>query len=350
MSDELDGLFNQPIDDLSIVRRDTRDDIPAGDFELAPSEPAADQEPAQEPVQQLEPAAEPQAQAPVQEPVSQVVEPAAPTPEPEVLDWKQVLKNEGYDDFALGLLEYYKSTGDFTPYLEAKTVDYSALPDEEILRRDLRSKYSELSDDEFAILYRKRVEDQYSLGEMFTEDEQKLGRIELKYAAKEVRERLIDQQKNFKAPERVQAEQPDVQQQYEQWKQFVDSDPMTQQVLTGKRITIGDGEQVVNYELQDVNTVMQQTYNPQQFFSTFTRQDGTVDMAKWYKVVAFASNPSAYEKTLINHGKTNGRQEIYNDIKNPPKPDVGQTPGGGTGNPKEDLLNEFLKSGVHRGR
>jgi hypothetical protein len=72
-------------------------------------------------------------------------------------------------------------------------------------------------------------------------------------------------------------------------------------------------------------------------------------MAKWYKVIAFASNPGAYEKTSINYGKTLGRQEIYNDIKNPPKPDVGQTPGGGTGNFKEDLLQAFLKEGNHRG-
>lgn len=347
MEEELKGFFDLPIEEMNIVRRDSREDI----GEELNIEDAKVIEASQEPIE----TPTPEIQAPVETPAPAQVDPvqvqtpvSTPVEEPEILDWKQVLKNEGYDDFALGLLEYYKSTGDITPYLEAKAVDYSALDDAEILRRDLRSKYQDLSDDEFALMYKKKVIDQYGLDESFTEDEQRLGKIELKYAAKEVRDRLIEQQKNFKAPERQGP--PDNSQAAQQWKQYVDSDPITQQILSGKRITIGDGEQAVNFELNDVNAVLEQTYNPQKFFESFVKPDGTTDMAKWYKVIAFASNPQAYEKTSINYGKTLGRQEIYNDIKNPPKPDVGQTPGGGTGNFKEDLLNEFLKSGQHRGR
>lgn len=348
MEDELKGFFDRPIEEMGIIRRDTRDDIEDFNIEQAKVSENVTPDPVETPAETPEPVETSQAN-PVQ-----VETPETPTPTPapteeEILDWKQVLKNEGYDDFALGLLEYYKSTGDITPYLEAKTVDYSALDDAEILRRDLRSKYQDLSDDEFALMYKKKVIDQYGLDESYTEDEQRLGKIELKYAAKEVRDRLIEQQKNFKAPER-QVQTPDNSQMAEQWKQYVDSDPITQQILTGKRITIGDGEQAVNFELNDVNAVLEQTYNPQKFFESFVKPDGTTDMAKWYKVIAFASNPQAYEKTSINYGKTLGRQEVYNDIKNPPKPDVGQTPGGGTGNFKEDLLQAFLKEGQHRGR
>ncbi len=333
MEDELKGFFDRPIDEMNIVRRDTREDI---------SEPENQAEP-EAPVETPEVETPVTPEIPTQE--TTPATPVAPV-EPEYLDWKQVLKNEGYDDYILGALEYYKSTGDFTPYVEAKTIDYSALADEEILRRDLRSKYADLSDDDFAVMYKKKVVDQYGLDETFTEDEQRLGKIELKYAAKEVRDRLIEQQKAFKAPEREAPQ--DNSQMAEQWKQFVDNDPVTQQILTGKRVTIGDGDQA-NFELADTNALLEQTYNPQKFFESFVKPDGTTDLAKWYKVIAFASNPQAYEKTSINYGKTLGRQEIYNDIKNPPKPDVGQTPGGGTGNFKQDLLQAFLKEGQHRG-
>jgi hypothetical protein len=342
---ELSGFFNKPIEEMNITRREERPILeeplpPIND--IKEPESVVDPEPTPEPA--AEPATEPQpAQVQTPEP--------APVQTPVQLDWKEVLKQNGYDDFAIGVLEYYKSTGDLTPYVEAKTVDYSAVSDEEILRRDLRSKYADVSDEDFDLLFDRKVVQQYGLSDAFTEDEQRLGKIELKLAAKEIRERLIEQQKQFKAPERQ--PEPDnsqaVAEQLNAWKSYVDTDQTTQSLLSGKRITIGEGEQTFNFEIDNADSIMQSTYDTNKFLGMFVKQDGSVDLSRWYKVAAYAQNMAAFEKSVINYGKTLGRKEMFDELKNPPKPQTGVVPGSNTGAGDDALLQAFLNNGVHRG-
>lgn len=260
----------------------------------------------------------------------------------EYLDWKQILKNEGYDDFSLGALEYYRSTGDLAPYIEAKSVDYSAMPDEEILRRDLRRVYSDLSDDDFDLVYRSKVVDKYKLDEIYGDEEQRVGRIELKYAVKDLRDKFIEEQKKFGPPK---VEKVDQQQEMTKWFESVKADPATQELLSGKRISSSTG---ANFEI-DPNVILDQTYDTNKFFQNFLDRNGNTDLNKWYKALAFVNNMEAYEKTIWDSARSEGKKEMFNEIKNPAKPDVGQVPGGGTGNFNADLLQAFLEKGVRRG-
>lgn len=262
--------------------------------------------------------------------------------EVELFDWKQVLKNEGYDDYTLGLLEYYKSTGDFTPYIEAKSVDYSKMPDEEILRRDLRQAYSDLSDEDFDLVYRTKVVDKYKLDDIYSEDEQRVGKIELKYAVKDIREKLIEQQKKFAPPPVDNTVQ---EQDMTKWFESVKADPATQQLLSGKRVSSSTG---ANFEI-DPNVILDQTYDTNKFFQNFLTSDGQTDLNKWYKALAFVNNMEAYEKTIWDAARAEGKKEMLGEIKNPAKPDVGQVPSGGTGDFHADLLQAFLEKGVRRG-
>jgi hypothetical protein len=360
MQDEIKGLFDQPIENLSPVYRDTREDMEdTQSLDVFKPEETVEEQPVEN--QPVETTTVGTPEAPVAEQVIRLFEPVqeqtAETPQAsapiEQKDWKALLKEQGFDDYALGVLEYYKSTGDLTPYVEAKSVDYSKLSDEEILRRDLRSRYSELSDDDFDLLYQKRVVDKYKLDEIYDDTERRIGQIELKDDVRSIRDRLVEQQKNFRAPERTVDQSVDINQQvaeqYNQWKQVVDSDPTTQSLLNTKRISVGDGEQVVNFELESADKILQSTYDPNAFFSSFVKPDGNVDLQKWYKAVAYAQNMQAFERAVINYGKTIGRQEVFNEIKNPPKPEVGSVPGGPTGKFKDDLLSAFATEGISRG-
>jgi len=260
----------------------------------------------------------------------------------EYLDWKQVLKNEGYDDFSLGALEYYRSTGDLAPYIEAKSIDYSKLSDEEILRRDLRQTYSDLSDEDFDLVYRAKVVDKYKLDDVYSDDEQKVGRIELKYAVKDIRDKFIEDQKRFAAPK---VEQVNQEQEMAKWFESVKSDPATQNLLSGKRISSSTG---ANFEV-DPNAILDQTYDTNKFFQNFLDQNGKTDLNKWYKALAFINNMEAYEKTIWDAARSEGKKELFDEIKNPAKPDVGQVPRGGTGDFNADLLQAFLENGIRRG-
>lgn len=260
----------------------------------------------------------------------------------EYFDWKQVLKNEGYDDFSLGALEYYRSTGDLAPYIEAKSIDYSAMPDEEILRRDLRRVYSDLSDEDFNLVYQSKVIDKYKLDDVYGDDEQRVGRIELKYAVKDIRDKFIEEQKRFAAPK---VEQVDQQQEMNKWFETVKSDPATQDLLSGKRISSSTG---ANFEV-DPSVILDQTYDTNKFFQNFVDQNGKTDLNKWYKALAFVNNMEAYEKTIWDAARSEGKKELFSEIKNPARPDVGQVPRGGSGDFHADLLQAFLENGVRRG-
>ena len=65
---------------------------------------------------------------------------------------------EEYDEYLKGAIEYYKSTGNLTPYLEAHSVDYDKLSDKEIYAKELRSKYPSISEKAFEKLLDKDLE------------------------------------------------------------------------------------------------------------------------------------------------------------------------------------------------
>ena len=114
--------------------------------------------------------------------------------------------NEGVqeqDDFIKGLIEYYEETGDVSAYIEAKNVDYTSMSDLDIVRRNMRNQYSDMSEKNFERLFRREVVDKYQLdATRYEEDEVELGEELLKTEASKLRTELIDNQSRFKAPER----------------------------------------------------------------------------------------------------------------------------------------------------
>jgi len=61
------------------------------------------------------------------------------------------------DDFIKGVVEYYEKTGDVTPYLQAKLVDFNQMSDEEVMRRNLREQYPDVSEKAFDRLYKQQI-------------------------------------------------------------------------------------------------------------------------------------------------------------------------------------------------
>jgi len=113
-------------------------------------------------------------QAPVE--TEQKVE--APAEEEVVGKARQVAPSyEFKDDFIKGAVEYYEKTGDLTPYLQAKTVDFSTMDDAAIMRRNLREQYPDVSEKAFDRLFQQQVVDKFKLDpEQWGEDDVELGK------------------------------------------------------------------------------------------------------------------------------------------------------------------------------
>lgn len=316
------------------------------DFKLVGSE-----EPAAEPVQQetAEPAQEvaPAESAEPVQPVQEVQETIEPAQEVE----KEVAPDYQFkDDFIKGLVEYYEKTGDVTPYLQAKTIDFQKLSDEEIMRRSLREQYPDISEKAFDRLYKTQVVDKYKLdADEWGEEDSELGRELLKAEASKLRYNYAEWQKNFTAPEPVESnDQQEAIELLQKFEQEVKSHQATKSLLESKKITIKTQDGEFNYELPEANRVLDMTVNNDLFFTQFATDNGQLDYDRWYKTAAYSQNPELFERALINFGKTLGRSEVTKEIKNPQIAPANDVPTDGSGDFTSSLLQAFANRGVSK--
>lgn len=326
MNENLD--FNKlTLEDVRVVGKDP-EPVPTPDPEPTPT---PDPEPA--PVPDPEPAPKPD---PVPAP--------EPSPVPE-LKFK--------DDFIKGAVEYYEKTGDLTPYLQAKTVDFEKMTDEEVMRRSLQEQYPNLSQRALDKLFNEQVVEKYKLDDtLYGEEDVELGRALLSAEASKKRQEYLDWQKSFKAPEPKNDEPKIDQAILDQIKQFEDSvktSPVTKSILDSKRVTVKDGDVEFNYEIAEPDSLVEMTLNNDKFFSNFAKEDGSVDLEKWYLAAAIAKDPTSFIKSLGNFYKGLGREELAREIKNPSD---GKAPDAATdldaGDFKTGLLRAFADKGVKR--
>lgn len=293
------------------------------------------------------------AEAPVE---PQAVQPEAPEP---IKDIETELVNNPYefiekDEFLKGLVDFYKKTGDVTPYLQAKTVDFSKMSDEEIMRRGLREQYPDVSDKAFDRLYKQQVLDKFKLdADEYGDDDSGLGRELLKSEASKLRDQFLDWQKKYQAPvtdiEKAQLEdQERVLNDFRKFEEDVKSNPVTQSIISDKRIVVKTADGEFNYELQTPDVLLDMTVDNTKFFNQFAGHDGKLDYDRWYKTAAYSQNPEQFEKSLINFGKTLGRAEVTKEIKNPSTNQSGDLPTETASDFKTGLLQAFATRGTKK--
>lgn len=295
--------------------------------------------------------AEPTVEAPVDTTPEPVAEPTVhePVKTEAPVETKEAAPSYNFkDDFIKGVVEFYEKTGDITPYLQAKTVDFNSMSDEEIMRRELREQYSELSDKAFEKLFKTEIIDKYKLDvDEWGEDEAEYGRELLKLHASKTRDKYLDWQRNFQAPEPAQVED-NTAEVLKQFEESVRNNEITRQILDAKKISIQAGDEAFQFEVPNAESLVDMTIDNDKFFSQFTNAPGQLDYNKWYKTVAYSQNPELFEKALINFGKTLGRSEVTKELKNPSTAPVGDVPTESSGDFRTGLLQAFASRGVKK--
>lgn len=325
-------------DDLDLSKI-TLDDVKMGG-ETTPA-PAIDPAPAADPAPAVDP-------APATDPVKDPAPAADPAPKEDTK-----VDNPAYnfkDDFIKGVVDFYEKTGDITPYLQAKLVDFNGMSDEDIMRRELRDQYPEVSDKAFEKLYKQQVVDKFKLdADLFEEDDTELGKELLKSEASKLRTKYQEWQSGFKAPEpAADNSAEEMKQHLEQFAKTVGENDITRSILNDKRIAIKTADGEFAFEVADPNALVDMTIDNQKFFGQFVAGEGKLDYEKWYKTTAYAQNQELFEKSLINYGKTLGREEITKEIKNPSNNPIGDVPTEGSGDFASGLLSAFAARGVSK--
>ena len=228
------------------------------------------------------------------------------------------------DNYIKNAVEYYNKTGSLTPYLEATSVNYGEMSDEKIMRRELEQANPTLSAKAIERLYTRDIVNKYSLDEdKYDMEEVELGKELLKADATKLRDKFVDEQKNFTEPEIKETEDNetvDNTEQMEKWAESVNSNDFTKDVLENKRILIGYNDEKFSYEVENPEELQAMTVDNNKFFALFKDDQGQVDFDKWYRVLAYASDPEVYDSSLIAHGQELGQEKVVSDLKNPTKP------------------------------
>ena len=227
------------------------------------------------------------------------------------------------DDYIKNAVEYYNKTGNLTPYLEATSVNYSEMSDEAIMRRDLEQANPTLSKGAIERLYTREIVNKYSLDEdRFDEDEVELGKELLAADASKLRDKYVDEQKNFTQPvnETEDTETVNQEEQLSKWTDTVSSHETTKDVMDNKRILISYGDDKFSYEVENPESLQEMTIDNNKFFDLFKNDKGDVDFDKWYRVLAYATDPEVYDSSLISHGQELGQEKVVADLKNPTAP------------------------------
>jgi len=199
----------------------------------------------------------------------------------EVLKQQQpeaILKELGFDDSAVGFLKelkevdpkmvqffnMWKSDGDsLKDYLQEITTDYSQMPSEDVMRRQLREEYPKATEKQLDVLFRKEIVERYNLDSM-DEDLAEEGKLLLDAKAESYREKLIKQQEEFQLPNYASSaseSEANAQKEFDNYKQNLISNQLTQELLQNKRLTIGEGDEKFSYNLTNPNNIVNNLFD-----------------------------------------------------------------------------------------
>ncbi len=222
------------------------------------------------------------------------------------------------DEFIKGVVESYNNTGDLNKYLEVATVDWEAMEPEAVMRYDLKQKYPNISSKAFETIFKREVLNKYQVDEgEFSEDDVAAGKEVMGFDAQEIKAKYIKQQKELTPPDQSKEQQAKVQEMLNYIEEHAETKSLKESSLVKVSYSDGKGnEDTINFNVNP-ESVLSMTNDPAEFLNSFVTDKGETDLSKWYKVVSYALDPEAFEKSLINYGKTIGTESVVDEIKNP---------------------------------
>ena len=232
-------------------------------------------------------------------------------------DRSALLKAAGIDEETIKAIEFKESNGgDWNEYLRIKNTDYTKLAPEQLIEMNLRERKAGVDNKKFQILLKNELK-KYNLDrEEFADDSEEaiIGEDALKEDADAIRAKYVEKQNSLKAPERV----PDTTAQDRELAQtnitaHIRNSEAVKNLQTSKLIPYGAGEEAFNYEVNEVDRLVDATI-------TAAIQNGQTptdaEINRMVKTLAYHVNPEAVEKALIDHGKVIGTRNVRKDASN----------------------------------
>jgi hypothetical protein len=303
--------------------------------EVKPTTAAVATPPAPEPAKPVETTAAAAPPAAKVEPAQAPVEASQPQP----VDWKaelkkanhdEILKELGFDDKMVGFFNKWRTDGNIADYLRAVTVDYSKMTPEQLMKYQLEQEFPEFSPADLEELYQAKIIDAYKLNpDVFSETEVKRGKLMLTADAKRVRADLVQKQQEYilsakppAPPVDTQAQQreAEIKELTDKYVRNLNTSPATKELLTNKKLVMGEGDNTFNYEIADPQSLINVLQNPDDYVRHVFTEDGTPLIEKQLFIAAAAIDHKGLTNELIKFGMSLGAKRAVEQMENAKKP------------------------------
>lgn len=302
-------------------------------------------------IQGTPPATEPappavEAQPPATEPAPPAAEPTPPVApvsrwqdEVKKQDKYEVMKELGYDEFTIGMLKYKDSTGDITPYVQAKTINYDEVDGKDLIAMDLKRAHPELSDKSISIMLNKKLEQYHLDRDEFPEgsDEAILGGELYNAEVKKLREKFKEEQNNFKAPENEQEKK--YMEKVEKVNSSVKSNPAYQEFVNKKSVQVKFGEESFTVPIPNADEIASTAIDS--IINASDRNDiSAEELSDYFDTLCYAAHKKEYRAAFAAHLATQQKVGLQNELQNVKKPENAEAPDEGNLTPAQQLARE----------
>lgn len=209
------------------------------------------------------------------------------------------------------LNDYVKNGGSPMDFLKTQTTDYSQMDDVQAIKEHMALTKKGLSSEDIDFL----VQNKYGVSKDATESEKRLAKIEMKAAANDAKQALLENQQKWSVPQ-VQGRptQEDVLREKQRWENTLKE---TTKVFNKFEVEIGDGNFEYAIQDQDRNSLVEKNKDLTKFFNRYQNEDGSENTAKFIKDMFILDNFDKIAKALAVHAKGKGTEDVIDTIKNP---------------------------------
>jgi hypothetical protein len=214
------------------------------------------------------------------------------------------------------LNEYVAKGGSMEEFFSTQTANYDEMDTESIVKNHMKFKNPELSIEEIGLLY----EDTYKLDEdEYTDKEVKLSKIKLKQKSLEAKKELMKFQSDNAIPKTAkdaEAERLALEENQANWRSKVNEGLKDFQEVSfdlndkGDKYTFAVNEDSMNY-------VKSTASNLSDFWKRYVNEDGSENIGKIAREMAILENVNSIVRSAYAQGKSGGKEDVINDIKNP---------------------------------
>ena len=236
-------------------------------------------------------------------------------------DPKEILKELGFNEFAIEINEHLKNGGDAADYLSAKAVDYNKISDADILKADLKKQYPSFTADQINLLF----EDKYDTSEEVDDRKKQIKELNLQADAYNSRQAKISEQQKFKIPVSAQVQNSEQQAaitqqqqaQVEAARQWFAEHEATKNLINSKRVALSLGDNgTFNFNIERPELLMKAVTDGETWQKLTLNKQGEPDVAKMQKIALYAFNPEQFENDLVNYGKSLALPKILEEGQN----------------------------------